>query len=188
LISEIIDWTNRIFAGWGAYGLFFLAFIESSVFPIPPDLLLITLALADPSNAFFLSFICTIGSVLGGIFAYWLGCAGGTPLLEKFFSKRKIERVHKLYEKYETLVIFVSGFTPIPYKLFTLSAGVFYVNFRKFVIASIVGRGLRFFILGAFIYYYGERALSFFDTYFNEYTILISLIVILVFVIWRRYK
>ena len=118
LINSLISWTNNTFQGW--YGLFILAFIESSFFPIPPDLLLIALCLAKPSLGLFFALICTIGSVLGAMFGYGIGYYGGKPLLLRLFSSSKVSKVHNLFERYEAWAIFIAGFTPIPYKVFTI--------------------------------------------------------------------
>jgi len=165
LINGFVTWTNENFGSFGSPGLFTLAFMESSFFPVPPDLLLISFTLANPELAFFFALICTLGSVFGGMFGYGIGYVGEQLVLEKFFSKRKIERVHKLFEKYETWAILIAGFTPIPYKVFTISAGVFYVNFKKFVVASFIGRGARFFLVALLTKLYGQTVIDFLDKF-----------------------
>ncbi|MBS3111812.1 DedA family protein [Candidatus Woesearchaeota archaeon] len=188
MIQNFIEWAFRLFGHYGSFGLFFLAFIESSFFPIPPDLLLITLGLADPSKVFFYALICTIGSVSGGIFGYLIGSYGGRPILEKLFSKQKVDKVHNIFEKYEWWVIFLAGFTPMPYKLFTIGAGAFYIDFKKFVFASIFGRGSRFFLIAVLIYYFGEAIVIFLDNNFGIYTLLLGLTLLLCGLIFKKYK
>lgn len=184
ILNAIIEWTKVTFLPYGPWGLFIVAFMESSFFPVPPDLLLIILSLADPNKALWLAVIATIGSVLGGMFGYLIGYVGEKTLLERFVSKEKIARVHNMFDRYGGWAIFIAAFTPIPYKIFTIAAGVFYINFKRFVIASIFGRGMRFFIEAIFIFYFGSRFIGFLDKNFN----LISLITIPIIIIYLIYR
>ncbi|MDP3918933.1 MAG: YqaA family protein [Nanoarchaeota archaeon] len=188
LTQGLIDWTKDIFLPLGPVGLFMLAFMESSFFPIPPDILLIILVLADPSNAMWLALICTAGSVLGGMFGYSLGFYLGKPFLEKFVKENKVKKVHRLFERYEAWAIFIAGFSPIPYKVFTIAGGVFYIDFKKFVIASILSRGLRFFIIAGFLMFFGEMIVAFIEQYFGLVTIGIVLLLILGYYGYKRMK
>lgn len=188
LFSFLLEWTTDTFKPLGGLGLFILAFIESSFFPIPPDLLLIILALDEPNKAFLFAAICSLGSVLGGMFGYWVGYFFGQTVLERFFDKNKIEKVHRLYSKYDTLAIFISGYTPVPYKIFTITAGLFYINFKKFIIISAIARGLRFFTIAVLLYFYGEAIVSFLYKYFNWITLIGGLLFIIIFICYRRLK
>ncbi len=170
---------------YGPLGLFLLAFCESSFFPVPPDILLIVLAIARPEMSFILAGITTIGSVLGAIFGYFIGLKGGRPLLERFVSKERISLVHNYFNKYEAWAIGIAGFTPIPYKIFTISAGVFYINFIRFIIASILSRGARFFLVGSAIFFFGPTIKLYIEKYFNLFTIAFVLLIILGFVAVR---
>ena len=185
LFNWLIEWTNRTFVG--AYGLFVLAFIESSFFPVPPDLVLIALSLAEPSLALYFALICTIGSVLGAMFGYGIGYYGGKPILIKLFSESKVNKVHKLFQKYEAWAIFIAGFTPIPYKVFTIAGGAFYVNFKKFVIASVFSRGLRFFIEAVLIIYFGDVIVGFLSKDFNLYSLVGFGVLFGLVILWKRY-
>ncbi len=187
-VENLLEWTKNIFLPYGIFGLFSLAFIEAIFFPIPPDILLITLSLIDPGMALLYALVATIGSVLGGIVGYWIGYYGGHYILEKFVSKKKIQKVHNLFQKYEAWAIFVAGFTPIPYKVFTISAGVFYVNFKKFVIASFLSRGLRFFIEAFLILLFGEIILNILTNYFDILSIIGVLLLILFYFSIKRYR
>lgn len=187
LFNSLIDWTNSTFKPYGSLGLFTLAFTEASFFPIPPDLLLITLSLADPSLALWFALITTIGSTLGGVFGYLIGYIGEHAILEKFFSPKKIEKVHNLFNKYEAWAIFIAGFTPIPYKVFTIAAGVFYVNLKKFIIASFFSRGLRFFLEAVLIIVYGDFILDFLTKYFDILSIIGIILLIIIIVIYKRF-
>lgn len=178
IINELIQWTKITLEPLGASGLFILAFIESSFFPIPPDLLLIALTLANPKLGLFYALVCTIGSSLGGMFGYLIGYVGKVALLEKMFQKHKIEKVHKLFNKYEAWAIAIAGFTPIPYKVFTISGGVFYIDFKKFAVVSFFSRGARFFIEAGFIILFGEKILEFLNNYFGIFSIALFILLI----------
>ncbi|MBS3117431.1 DedA family protein [Candidatus Woesearchaeota archaeon] len=187
-IARLLEWTEKTFLPLGTVGLFLLAFIESSFFPIPPDILLLVLALADPSRAFWFATVTTVGSVLGGIFGYAIGFYGGRMFLEKFFKKERVQKVHALFEKYGSLTIFIAGLTPIPYKVFTIAAGTFYLNLKTFILASVIGRGIRFFALASFIFFFGEPIMSFIQTNFNTVSIIVSVILVLSFILHQKYK
>lgn len=148
---------------YGGVALFVLAFAESSFFPIPPDVLLIPLCLGDPSKAFWFAGICTVGSVLGGAFGYGLGYWGGRPLVRRMFRAEKVAAVERLYDKYNAWATGIAGLTPLPYKIFTVSGGAFAINFRVFLIASLISRGLRFFAVAALLYVFGEPIRTFID-------------------------
>ncbi len=152
---------------YGMPGLFIMSFAESSFFPIPPDILLIALAVINPKAALFLAMITTIGSVLGAIFGYFLGLKGGRPILRKFVSSEKIALVEDYYKKYDVWAVGIAGFTPIPYKIFTISAGAFSLDFTRFLVVSIISRGARFFLVGGVIYIYGENISRLIEKYAN---------------------
>ncbi|MFH1753453.1 MAG: YqaA family protein [Candidatus Omnitrophota bacterium] len=175
------------FLPMGPLGLFVLAFAESSFFPVPPDILLIALALVDPKTSFYLAAITTAGSVLGAILGYMIGKKGGRPLLEKLVSKKNIETVHNYFNKYDVWAVGIAGFTPIPYKLFTISAGVFYINFTRFILASIISRGGRFFLVGTAVYFFGEEIKGMLEKYFNVFSLAFALLVILGFLAVRLF-
>lgn len=181
-MKELFEWTiHWANTPYGQIALFIIAFAESSFFPIPPDVLLIALSLLNPPLSLWFATITTVGSVLGGMFGYFIGIKGGKPLLEKLVKKEKIVQVHNYFEKYESWAIFIAGFTPIPYKVFTIAGGVFYINFKKFVIASFLGRGARFFLVGALIMLFGEHIKIFIEKYFNIFSIIFVILLILGF-------
>lgn len=179
--KEITKWTINKLLPLGPLGLFVLSFAESSFFPVPPDILLISLALITPEKSFFLAGVTTAGSVLGAAFGYLIGLKGGRPLLERFVSKDNISLVHDYFNKYEAWAIGIAGFTPVPYKIFTIAAGVFYINFKNFMIASIISRGARFFLVGTAIYLFGPVIKTCIDKYFNLFSIIFVAILILGF-------
>ena len=147
------------FMNMGEVGLFALAFMESSFFPIPPDFILIPMCLMHPEEALLYATIATIGSAIGGMFGYAIGKFGGRPALNFFFKKQqeKILEVEKLYNKYGVWAVGAAAFTPIPYKIFTIASGVFKMNLLGFSLVSIIGRGMRFFIVAAALMLFGEK-------------------------------
>lgn len=153
-----------------------IAFLESSVFPIPPDVLLLPLCLAQRERAFRLGLICTVASVLGGIAGYALGFYAfdtvGTSILDFYGAMDRYDAFADWYQAQGTWVVFIAGFTPIPYKVITISAGVFQFHFFSFVVLSVLSRGLRFAIEVLLVYFMGEKALIFIDRHFNKLTIL----------------
>jgi len=179
LIGGLVDWV----VAWaqspaGATALFVIAFAESSFFPIPPDILLITMAIIKPEMAFTLALICAVGSVLGGMFGYLIGWVGGRPLLHRLFSESKIQVVKRAFEKYEVWAIAVAGFTPVPYKVFTLSAGTFEIPFKPFALVSAVSRSARFFLVAGAIYLWGESVRHLIEKYFNWLSIVFMALLI----------
>ena len=168
ILRDLIAWTT----GWAAtpYGgvaLFAIAFAESSFFPVPPDVLLIPLALAKTSWALLFAAVATAGSTAGGILGYYIGDKGGRPLLQRFFKPEKVALVQGYYRRYDVWAVGMAGFTPIPYKLFSISAGAFGLDLKRFVLASMVGRGGRFFLVGLAILVFGEPVKAFLDEYFD---------------------
>jgi len=187
MITELVGWTKEVFSPLGGVGLFILAFMESSFFPVPPDILLIVLTLQNPSNYLWLALICTIGSVLGALFGYGIGYVGEMFILKKIFSEEKIQRTHALFHKYDYWAILIAAFTPLPYKVFTIAAGVFRIKIKGFIIASAIGRGVRFFIVALLTAKFGELMVKIFDTYLLYITV-IGLFILAVFLIFKRKK
>jgi len=188
LYNWVLSWSN---SRWGAFALFFLAFIESSFFPIPPDVLLIALCLGSRSKSIYYVIVCSLGSALGGIFGYsigyflWWNSAQEFSQFANFFfntipgfSAEIFFEIKQKYEEWNFWVIFVSGFTPIPFKVFTVSAGAFNINFNLFLIASLIARSARFLIIGGLIWRFGEPIRSFIDKYFNVLAFLFSFLLL----------
>lgn len=192
IIRKIYDWVlHWADTPWGATALFILAFAESSFFPIPPDVLLIALCLGLPKRSFRYALIAMAGSVAGAILGYFIGqyawiTGGGefTSFANFFFNNipgfthEVYDSIKVLYEEYDFWVIFTAGFTPIPYKVITITAGVFDINFIIFIVASIISRGARFFLIGALIWKFGAPIKSFIDKYFNLLAILFTVLLI----------
>ena len=191
-MHEIIEFFKNIanyFMEMGEIGLAILAFMESSFFPIPPDFILIPMCLTEPKNAIIFATIATLGSAIGGVFGYGIGRFGGRPALNFFFKKQqdKILQVEKLYNRYGVWAVGAAAFTPIPYKVFTIASGVFKMNLLGFTIVSIIGRGMRFFIVATALMLFGEKI----KANLELIIILVSIaIVIFYFVVckWREVK
>jgi len=159
----------------GPTALFLLSFAESSFFPVPPDVLLAPLTLGAPKKWFRFALACSIASILGGIFGYFIGMflwetihpwvyahLGGIGLSEENFTKFK-----NLYDNYDFTIVFTCGFTPLPYKVCTISAGIAKINFIGFLIASAISRSARFFLVAGLFGWKGETIKPFIDKYFN---------------------
>ncbi|MFH1227525.1 MAG: VTT domain-containing protein [Planctomycetota bacterium] len=188
LYNWVLTWAQSPF---GAWALFILAFAESSFFPIPPDVLLIALGISIPVKSFRYALICSIGSVLGGMFGYligwqfwqWMGEFFFNNLGSVGFTRANFDLVQKLYSDNAFLAVFTAAFTPIPYKVFTIAAGVFNIDFGIFVLASAIGRPLRFFMVAAIVYFGGAPAKRFIERYFNLLTSIFVILIILGFIV-----
>ena len=169
--------------------LFVLAFAESSFFPIPPDVLLIGLALGTPSKAFRFAAWCTAGSVLGGIAGYFIGQFAWGAIepyaIPALFSQHKFDQVLQWYQQWGVLIVFVAAFTPVPYKVFTIAAGMFGLNLPAFIAVSVVGRGARFFLVAALIRRFGDDARRLIDQHFNTLTIAFAVLLVGGFVAFK---
>lgn len=174
-VAWTVSWAETPYATWA---LFLIAFAESSFFPVPPDALMIPLALGAPERALWFALVCTLGSVAGGILGYWIGRWGGRPVLDRIFSQEKISLVQSQYRKYDIWAVGLAGFTPIPYKLFSISAGVFELDFKRFVIATILGRGGRFFLVGLLIFFFGETVGAWLEQYFELAAVLFAVLLV----------
>jgi len=179
LYNWVLGWSD---SKWGTYALFMLSFAESSFFPIPPDVLLLALCAGRPLKSFFYSFICSIGSVLGGIFGYFIGLRFmdfvGLKIVEMYGFHEKMDQIGSLYKNYDAWAVAIAGFSPIPYKVFTIAAGIFEISLPIFIAASFFSRSLRFFIQGTLIYFYGEKIKLFVDRYFNILAVIFTVLLV----------
>ena len=192
LYDWVLSWSN---SRYGGAALFILAFTESSFFPIPPDALLIALVLGSTAKAFNYAATCTIASIAGaflgyavGYFVWWTPEAEFSLVAQFFFNHipgfthEVFYKIQTMYEQYDFWIIFTAGFTPLPYKVFTISAGAFMINLPMFFIASIVSRGARFFLVAFLIWKFGPHIKAFIDKYFNWLAIGFTLLLICGFV------
>lgn len=185
LLRRLYDWVlHWAETPYGGPALFLLAFAESSFFPIPPDVLLLALCISVPARSFRFALIASIGSVLGGIAGYGIGI-GLWEAVDSFFfryvpgfTEQVFERVQELFITYDFWAVFTAGFTPIPYKVITIGAGVFKINFAVFFLASAVSRSLRFFLVAWVIHRYGPAMRNFIERYFNILTLVFMVLLI----------
>ncbi len=190
VLTGLLHWVEAFAATpYGAWALFVLAFLESSVFPIPPDVLLIALCLGDPGSAFWFAAICAAASVTGGMAGYAIGYYGGRPLVRRLFSPARLRAVESYYDRYNAWATGIAGLTPLPYKLFTISGGAFAINFKIFVLASVLSRTARFMAVAALMFFLGEPAKAFIERYLNLLAILFVILLVLGFwLVGRRAK
>lgn len=182
-MHEILIKMNDLFQSLGLHGLALNSFIESFFLVPPPDFLLITMDLAKPEKALFYALVCTIASALGGMVGYGIGIWGGRPVFNFLFKNKheQFDNVEKLYNKYGSLAVFFSAFTPIPYKIFTVASGILNMNFWKFMVASFFGRGLRFFIVSIVLMLFGETIKEYIEWVILAVTILIILFFVILY-------
>ena len=156
LYSRVMQWVRHPHARWYLAGL---SFAESSFFPIPPDVMLAPMALAQPKKALRLALLTTVASVLGGILGYLIGMYSYEliqPWIDRMGYQHKFDMVEQWFGEWGFVAIFIAGFSPIPYKVFTISAGLLSMSFLPFVVASVIGRGARFFLVASLMRWGGE--------------------------------
>ncbi len=179
LYDWVLAWSHHPHA---QAALFLLAFVESSFFPVPPDVLLVAMAVAVPARAWRFALITTAGSVLGGLAGYAIGYAlmasVGRWLLDFYQLHEAFAQIRGWYLRYDFWAVFVAGFTPIPYKVFTIAAGAFEMDVWRFTAASVVGRGARFFLIAWLIYRHGVAIRGFIDRHFNGLTLLLACLLV----------
>lgn len=177
LFRKLYDW----FLSWaehpaGGYALALFAFFESSVFPFPPDILQMALSLSKPKRSFYFASLATVGAVLGAALGYAIGCffyeTVGVKIIDWSHTQSLFEKVGTYYKEGAFYYIFLAAFTPIPFKVFTLAAGVYHdlISLPMLLIASFIGRATRFFLVATLIYFYGTKVKTFIDRYFNFLT------------------
>ncbi len=164
LYDWVLSWAET---KYGVPALFVLSVAESSFFPIPPDPLLLALGLAKPKRSIWFATVCTAGSVIGGAIGYAIGLffmdSIGMKIIELYGLAAKYSQIQVLYEEWNAAVVLVAGISPIPYKVFTIAGGAFHVSFATFMLASLAGRGFRFYMEGFLIYHYGPPIRTFID-------------------------
>ena len=174
------------------YSISLLSLSESFFFPIPPDVLLIPLCLGNRNKALYFAFLCSISSIIGGIIGYFIGKTlwwyipgvEYSSMANLFFdfvpglTNDSFNHIKSLYDTWDFWIVFTAGFTPIPFKLITISSGTFNINFTMFVVASIISRSARFFLIAFLIRIFGESIRTFIERYFNLLAILFTVLLI----------
>ena len=186
LYNWILSWSE---SRWGWLALFTIALFEASWFPLPPDILLIALCLGATKKSFRFATLCLAGSILGAALGYgigyflWTTPSGEASAIANFFydhifSVESFNNVGALYDRFNFWIVFTAGFTPLPFKLFTIAGGMFHINFPMLIIASVVSRGLRFFLIAGLIWKFGAPIKGFIDKYFNLLASLFTILLI----------
>ena len=168
MIQRMYDWTLLMAEHPRAlWALAFVAFIESSFFPIPPDLLLIPLVLAAPTRAFGIAFIAAVASVAGGIFGYLIGAfafeAIGKPILDSLGKTGSIAEFNTNFNAYGLWAVLIAGVTPFPFKVITIMSGWTSMPFGVFLVSAVIARSLRFFAVAALLYFFGSPIRNFIE-------------------------
>jgi membrane protein YqaA with SNARE-associated domain len=168
MLRRIYDWTLHLAESRHAlWALAFVAFVESSIFPIPPDIIMIPLIIARPNRAFTIATVALVASVLGGMLGYLIGWglfeSVGQPVLEFYGKADAMEAFNAKFNEYGAWAVLIAGVTPFPYKVITILSGVTQLNFTVFMLASVVARGLRFFIVAALLWKFGEPIRGFIE-------------------------
>ena len=180
LYHWVLHWADT---PYGVPALFLLAFAESSIFPIPPDVLLIALALARPRRSLYYAAVCSIGSVLGGMAGYAIGhffrTTIGDPIIRFYQLEAAFEKVEQLYRDNAFWSVLTAALTPIPYKVFTIAGGICVIGFwRDLVLASALGRSTRFFLVALLFFFFGPPIKRLIDRYFEWLTVLFTILLI----------
>lgn len=168
MLRRLYDWTMELAAHRSApWALAGVSFIESSVFPIPPDVMLIPMVLAERRKAWFYATLCTVASVVGGAFGYFIGYflfeTVGEPILRFYGYQEAFHEFAARYNEWGAWIVFMAGVTPFPYKVITIASGATQLNFFVFMLASVAARGLRFFVVAGLLYWFGPPIKDFIE-------------------------
>ncbi|MDD9912859.1 MAG: DedA family protein [Alphaproteobacteria bacterium] len=184
LYNRVLYYASRPEAPWV---LFIVAFLESSFFPIPPDVLLIPMVLVAFDRAFYYAFLCTLGSVLGGILGYFIGMLAfdsiGQAIIDFWHLESKFGILQQWYQEYDVFIVAAAGFSPIPYKIFTIFSGFMEADFFQFTVASTLSRGARFFLIAWLLWRGGPRFKDWIEKNFYPLTMVGTLVILLLLVL-----
>lgn len=183
MIRRLYDWTISLSAHPRAlWALAMVSFIESSFFPIPPDILMIPMILAAPTRAWLIALVATVSSVLGGLFGYFIGAVlfdtVGQWIFDVYGKEDAVEAFNQRFNDWGAWAVLVAGVTPFPYKVITIMSGWTGLSIPVFIVASVIARGLRFFVLAALLWKFGAPIRSFIEKYLG---LLFTAFVILLF-------
>jgi membrane protein YqaA with SNARE-associated domain len=177
----VLSWAET---RYGTPALFVLSFAESSFFPVPPDVLQIALSVGRPKRSFYYAAVSAVGSVLGGVLGWYIGFALWESMSTFFFeyvpgvTAENFDKVQARYDEHAFLAIFGAAFTPIPFKVFTIASGVFEVALPTLIIASALGRSLRFMIVATAIFFFGPPVKDLLDRYFGIVTFVLLVLLV----------
>lgn len=190
MLRRLYDWTLEMAVRpWAIWALAFVSFIESSIFPITPLVMLIPMVLARPQRAWLIAGVCTVASVAGGVFGWWIGAVAfnevGLPVLELYGKADKFAEISQKFNEYGIEAVLIAAITPFPYKVVTIFSGVTGLNIWSLIGASLIGRGLQFFGVAVVIWYFGDRAKSLIEAHMTKVAILGAILLIGGFVLVR---
>ncbi len=190
MLKQLYDYVLRMAAHPKApYVLFAVSFIESSIFPIPPDVILIPMIIVNFDKAFWYATICTVGSVLGGIAGYAIGAllfdTVGQNIIAFYEIESQFEVLKEWYAEYDVFIVGAAGFSPIPYKIFTIMSGLLAANLPAFIVASILSRGARFFLIAWLLWRGGPAFKGWIENNFYPLTMAATVVIILGFVLLK---
>ncbi|MBQ9872934.1 MAG: DedA family protein [Thermoguttaceae bacterium] len=179
LYDWVLSWAHSRF---GTLALVVLSFSESSFFPIPPDVLQIALSIERPKRSFFYAGVSALASTIGAALGWYIGFAlwdtVGGYFVPAVFSQENMDKVTGFFQEYGLWVLFAAAFTPIPFKVFTITSGVVGMSLPAMLVASLIGRSARFFLMGTLIYVFGPKIKDWIDKYFGWLTILFVVLLI----------
>lgn len=193
ILRKLYDWTIH----WAKtpkapLALFGVAFIESSFFPIPPDVLLIAMTMAQPKKWLRYAMICTVGSVCGAFLGYLIGWglyeSVGKLIVETYHLQDVMELVGRKYQQNAFLTVFTAAFTPIPYKVITIAAGLFKISLTTLAVASVIGRAGRFFLVAAALRLFGEKIEKSIEKYFDIFSLAFTALLVLGFLALKAFS
>ena len=182
-LKYLYNWTlKKAEHKYSSWILSIVSFAESSFFPIPPDILLIPMIIANKAKAWIYAFICTFSSVLGGVAGYAIGYffynSVGILIIEAYHLSDSFNAFESYYNEYGILIVLGAGFTPFPFKFITIASGVFNLNIFLFILTAIIARGLRFYLLAGLLFIFGEKIKTLIDKYFNILAILFFILLV----------
>lgn len=189
VVEDLLRFADLYIMPWGPFGLFIVSFIEAIFFPVPPDVVLMPMVLVDPKNGLFYGLLTTLSSVIGAVVGYYVGLRGGRPILKRLVGDKYLERVEDFYQRYGVLAVGLAAFTPIPFKVFTITAGIFRLrDMRGFVLASLAGRAARFIPESVLLMLYGRAILEYLVSQFELFTIIAATVFIAGYVLYRYFS
>ncbi|UFJ39224.1 VTT domain-containing protein [Brevibacillus humidisoli] len=184
----MFDTISEIFMQYGQFGLFALSFLDSFILPVPPFFLQIAMSLVSPADALYYATVAFFGSVLGAPMGYLLGKALGKPLMHKVVPARWVEVATDKFTKDGDAAVLIGSFTPIPYKVFTILSGVFGFSLFRLIVYSILGRGIKFYLIGVLFFLYGKHAKELLDQYLEVSLLAVAVILTLGWFLLKRRK
>ena len=188
VLSELSHWLEG-FAGseWAIAVMAAVAFVESIFSPFPPDPILIAASIFNPEMALVFAAVVTVASVAGALGGYWLGDRLGRPILDRFISARKVERVEVMFDRHGAWAIIFAAVSPVPYKVFAITAGAMNMRLKPFILASLIGRGARMFLWAILILLFGETALELIETRGLLLGVIAGVAIVAAFVLYLLY-